>query len=487
MADSQKLDKQLINALMREDFQAFVEKAFMYVNPGTPLCISWHIEAICFYLKRMLRGDYRRGIINLPPRSLKSFIVSVALPAWIHGQDPSARIITIAYGEELSKQHMMMYRQIMEADWYRSLFPATVIGEWKNSDTELWTTANGYRLCASAGGPITGRGGNYIIIDDPHKADDANYPNELIKRCNWYSSTIPSRLDDKQSGIILVVMQRLDVNDLSGYLADKGGFEILSLPARNAEDQHIALSDNKNHFWKAGELLQPEREDQKVLDELRNSMGERAFAAQYLQNPVPREGAFFKTGSLQRFKKSPERFDRVILSCDPASKTSPNNDYSAVVLCGIVKNKYYILQVWQMRVELPFLINFLTKCYPSFNADVLLVEETGIGIAIIQHIRAQACKINIQAFKSKMDKATRAERTTIVAEAGRLFLPEEAPWLPNYERELFQFPAVKHDDQVDATTQIICWNEIRRPLPTVGIMSIPRSDGFRHDWMVNKR
>ncbi len=456
---------------------AFLHKCFQYTHPDNLFIENWHLDAIAYQLAMAMAGMNNRCIINLPPRSLKSFIVSVVLPAWILGHKPDAKIITIAYSDELSKQHMLLFRQIMASAWYKELFPETAISEWKDTDSELLTTANGYRICVSVGGSITGRGADYIIIDDPNKADDANYPNELARRNEWYSSTIPSRLNNKKTGVIILVMQRLDVADLTAHLLESGDFNILSLPAVNDADRHIPVGDNERHFWPAGALLQPDREDAEVLGQLERSMGPRVYAAQYLQNPVPREGALFKAGYLQRYTADPGPFEHLILSCDPASKTSSNNDYSAVVLLGVKGDKYYVLNVWRQRLELPDLQKLLVRLYAEYAAGALLIEDAGIGIGLLQQIKADAPGVNSIGYKPKLDKKLRAEQATIVAEAGRLFLPEKAQWLPDFERELLQFPSVKHDDQVDALSQAIIWHQSRSEVPSDFTIPIVRSSG----------
>ena len=166
-------DGRLLQALLRNDFRVFVEKVFMTLTPGQTFIRSWHLEAIAYQLERVRRGEIKRLIINMPPRSLKSIMASVAFPAFILGRDPTRRIICASYSGELAKKHSNDFRAVFDLAWYRSTFPGTRVGPFKNNETEIELTERGFRLATSVGGTLTGRGGDIIIIDDPLKPDDA--------------------------------------------------------------------------------------------------------------------------------------------------------------------------------------------------------------------------------------------------------------------------------------------------------------------------
>jgi hypothetical protein len=166
-------DAGTLEALLRNDFRAFVHKVFTTLAPGQDYVRSWHLDALAWQLDRVRRGENRRLIINMPPRSLKSIATSVAFPAFVLGWDPSRRIICVSYSGDLAKKHSNDFRAILESRWYRSIFPTARIGPFKNSETEIELTKRGFRLATSVGGTLTGRGGDLIIIDDPLKPDDA--------------------------------------------------------------------------------------------------------------------------------------------------------------------------------------------------------------------------------------------------------------------------------------------------------------------------
>jgi len=200
-------EARIFEALLRNDFRAFVDKVISTLCPGQTYVPTWHVEAIAYQLERVRRGKIRRLIINMPPRSLKSLTVSVSFPAFILGLDPTRRLICVSYSGDLAKKHANDFRAVLEAPWYRETFPNVRIGPYKNSETEIELTERGFRLSTSVGGTLTGRGGDMIIIDDPLKPDDAMSETKRTAANHWFTNTLLSRLDDKRTGAIIVVMQ----------------------------------------------------------------------------------------------------------------------------------------------------------------------------------------------------------------------------------------------------------------------------------------
>ena len=218
------------------------------MSPGQTTFRRWHVEAIAWQLERVRRGEIRRLIINMPPRSLKSIAASVAFPAFVLGHDPSRRIICVSYSGDLAKKHANDFRAVLESPWYRSAFPSTRIGPFKNSETEIELTARGFRLATSVGGTLTGRGGDIIIIDDPLKPDDALSETKRSAANQWFTNTLLSRLDDKRTGAIVVVMQRVHIDDLTGFLLGQSDeWDVLSLPAIADFDETIPLSAGRTY------------------------------------------------------------------------------------------------------------------------------------------------------------------------------------------------------------------------------------------------
>src|SRR5262245_16152567 len=272
------VDPRLVRGALRDDFYSFVQASFPIVTPGASFSPNWHIEAMAFALSRVLNGEIRRLMINVPPRNLKSICSSVAFPAYVLGHDPTRRIICVSYAEKLASKHANDCRALMRSSLYGRLFPKTQISSAKDTALEFATTLGGGRLSTSVGGTLTVRGGNIIIIDDGMKPQDAysEAARESIKQ--WYANTLLSRLDDKTKDAIVVVMQRLHVDDLAGHLLEQDGWTHLNLPAIAMSEQRIQLGPDRYHLRAMGELLHPVREPQKTLDEFKQSMGSMDFA-----------------------------------------------------------------------------------------------------------------------------------------------------------------------------------------------------------------
>jgi predicted phage terminase large subunit-like protein len=452
-----RIKPRIVEALVRNDFRAFVHKAFVTLSPGQPYVRSWHVDAIAWQLERVRRGAVRRLIINMPPRSLKSITASVAFPAFLLGQDPSRRVICVSYSGDLAKKHSNDFRAVVESPWYRSAFPNARIGPSKNTETEIELTARGFRLATSVGGTLTGRGGDIIVIDDPLKPDDAMSETKRSAANQWFTNTLLSRLDDKRTGAIVVVMQRVHMDDLTGFLLNQSeAWEVLSLPAIAYCDEAIPISAERNYPRKAGEALSPEREPLHVLDALKLQIGSDAFSAQYQQSPVPPEGAMVKRHWVKRYTNLPPESERLftLQSWDTASKGGPDNDWSVCTTWIVTRKKrWYLADVWRQRVDYPTLKANVQRLAKQWGATRVLVEDTGAGISLVQELRSKVS--GIIAVKPDGDKASRMAVASAKFEAGQVWLPERAPWLPDLEAELFAFPGSRHDDQCDSISQAL--------------------------------
>ena len=446
-------------ALLRNDFRFFIHKAFTTLCPGQKFERSWHIEAIAYRLEQVRRGEITRLIINMPPRSLKSIAASVAFPAFVLGLDPTRRFICVSYSGELAKKHSNDFRTVVESPWYRSVFPITRIGPYKNSETEIEFTARGFRLATSVGGTLTGRGGDIIVIDDPLKPDDAYSELKRNAANEWFKSTLLSRLDDKRTGAIVIVMQRVHMDDLTGFVTDQSDeWEILNLPAIADADEDIPISAENVYHREAGEALSPVREPLSVLESLRQQIGSDAFYAQYQQMPVPPGGAMIKRDWIERYDELPPEQDRLLIlqSWDTASKGGPENDFSVCTTWLVTRGvrRWYLIDVWRKRVDYPELKVAVQRLAAKYKAKRVLVEDSGTGTSLVQELRRGKVS-GIVAVKPGHDKGSRMAVVSAKFESGQVFLPRRAPWLAEFERELFAFPGGKHDDQCDSVSQAL--------------------------------
>jgi predicted phage terminase large subunit-like protein len=452
-------DRCLLEALLRNDLTAFTQRCFQTVVPGQRFLSNWHIEAITHQLERCRRGEVRRLIVTLPPRNLKSICASVAFPAFALGHDPTLRIVCASYSQDLTAKHARDCRAVLESAWYRRLFPRTRIDPRKNTEAEFETTARGYRLGTSVGGTLTGRGGNLIIIDDPLKPSEVASETKRKAVSEWYDTTLSSRLDRKSKDGIVLIMQRLHVDDLVGHVLEKGeGWTHLDLPAIAEVPQEVDLGGDAVHQRSAGEVLHPEREPRAVLEELKATMGSQAFSAQYQQAPVPPGGALIKAAWFRSYVQAPERrsSDRIVQSWDTASKASKTNDFSVCTTWLMRGADYYLLDVLRQRLEYPDLRRRILANAEAYDATTVLIEDASSGAPLVQDLRREG-KLRAIPIRPDRDKVVRLEAQSAVIEAGHVLLPERAPWLDDFRLEILTFPYGRYDDQVDSVSQFLTW------------------------------
>jgi predicted phage terminase large subunit-like protein len=440
------------------------------VNSHEPLVENWHIDCLCYRLELMARlqageplpanfteRELKRLVINLPPRSLKSYIVSVAWVAWLLGRDASLEIICASYAEDLAKKFSRDCRRLMESKFYRRVFPATKINPRKSTETEFEIVAGGSRIATSVGGVLTGRGAHVLIVDDPTKAGDAMSETALESANEWFRNTALNRLNSQQKAIVLVVQQRIHANDLSGTLIESG-WPGLIMPAIAVEAADYVCGDGITYRRPEGELLQVSRDSLGALEETKRSIGSKTFSAQYQQNPTPADGNMIKPAWLGRYESGRDRyhFDAVVLCCDPAGKAGPTNDSTAIAAIGIAEKSFYVLEAgrghWTV-LEMDYHIrSWAYRWAPSH----ILIEDTSTGMGLIQLLRERT-HLPVIGRRPKFSKDARLTQHQGHFEAGRVILPVEASWLADFEAELLAFPNGRHDDQIDTLLLFLDW------------------------------
>jgi predicted phage terminase large subunit-like protein len=452
-------DRRTRDAILRTDFASFSRKVFQTLSPSATYYENWHIQAMTHKLELVRRGKINRLIINVPPRSMKSTISSVAFPAFMLGHDPTKRIICISYSSDLAVKLGNDCREIMSSSWYRQLFPQTKISRLKNTETEFATTGFGFRISASIEGTLTGRGGDTIILDDVIKPIDALRDRRREHVNNSFFNTILSRLDDKRTGAIIIVMQRLHEDDLVGRLLREAPEEwpLLSLPAIAEQEEMIEIGEQRYHARRVGDLLHAEREPLSVLESYRSQIGSDVFAAQYQQSPVPREGAMIKRAWPRRYDRLPERNSsaKIIQSWDTAIKGSEQANYSVCTTWLYQDRRYYLIDVFRDRIDYPTLKLQATAIAQLHKPNVILVEDASLGTALAKELYEAG--LPAIAVKPQFDKRTRMSIQSSKFESGQVFLPTVASWLDDLELELFSFPGGRYDDQIDSISQALAY------------------------------
>jgi predicted phage terminase large subunit-like protein len=432
-------------------------------HPGQTYRPNWHIAAMAHVVGEMGAGGKRRVIFNQPPRSLKSISISVGAVAWMLGHNPSLSVAVISYSNELAAELHRQFRLVTDAEWFQRVFPDLHIV--KDTGLELITSANGGRLATSIGGTLTGRGADFVIIDDPQKEDEAQSDVARKRVIEWYTGTLLSRLNDKQRTPIAVIQQRLHEDDLSGFLLRQGGWYHLKLAAIAPERETFPIGNGRVYAREKGEPLHATREGLATLAELKQAKGSQLFSAHYQQEPVPLEGNAIKRDWFKFFLKAPEREVGVqaVQSWDIATTIGDTRDYSVCLTFLKTRGAYYLVDVWRKRLEYPDLRRKVIALAGQHRANTILIEKAGPGLQLLQDLlrhtpSGMTRPIGIRPEGSKADRMV-AQSAQI--EAGHLHLTDDAGWTDDFLNEVLAFPRGRYDDQVDALSQFLTWARSR--------------------------
>lgn len=470
-------------ARLSRSLRAYVEDAWRVVEPHRPFVGGWHIDAICDHLEACTKRQIRNLIINIPPRHMKSLAVAVFWPTWSWTFEPESQWLTASYAAELATRDAVKSRRIIQSPWYRRrwghLFE--LAGD-QNRKTRYENTASGHRIAVGVGGSGLGEGGDYLIVDDPLKAQDADSETARRSANEFWSQTMSTRGNDPDTVVKVIIMQRLHQDDLTGHLLEAmrdGGehYEHLCLPAEYEPRQYVTAIGFEDPRIEPGELLWPERFDAEAVAGLARTLGERGAAGQLQQRPAPAGGAIFKRDWWQGQNRW-DATDRVPsnkcagrwLSFDTALKDDEENDYTALGVYELWPD-YRIAKrgaEWH-KLQFPQLAAEIEQQARRWNYDRklrgIVVEDKGSGTSALQTLRQSApgwIAELLVGWQPQGSKEYRARQASLWCERGRVLLPEPSdavPWLSDWEATLFEFPAVTHDDTVDEFTQIILYLE----------------------------
>jgi predicted phage terminase large subunit-like protein len=469
-------------AAVRGDFRMFVHQTFSTLYPDKEFVPNWHISAIAHALERSLAGEVPRLLINLPPRHLKSFLISVAWPAFLLGLNPSLKIFCVSYSDDLARAIARDFKRIVESPWYRMLFPHVRLS--KITENEIATDAGGFRAAMSVHGSITGRGADLIIVDDPCRPEEALSDKARMALNEWFRSTLLSRRDDKRRSGLIVVMQRLHVNDLTGFIEQDGDALKLSFPAIALRDESSPLGQGQTYFRRAGEPLQAELEDLDVLGRLRRDIGPYNFEAQYQQSPRTPDGSLFKRKYFRLITERPAESPsgEYFISVDSALSTSSTSDYTAISIVYIDKGRLYVLKAERGRWEYEDLkarvLQWAKQLHRAGKAVHVVVEYAGSGISLYQFLNKAKTNWIYPFYRTpKEDKMTRAAAVLPWVEAGIYILDRAGrnEWVEPFLNEFMNFPNGANDDQVDSLVQLLHWARVRLMLPRPATL-LDRSD-----------
>ncbi len=447
--------------VLRQDLNAFTHRAFLELFPEETFYPNWHHEVIAAKLEDDQRSGGKRIAIALPPRHLKSFMVSIAYPAWLLGHDPTMQIMCVSHGQELADRLARYSRTLMMSRFYQSLFD-TRISQARDTVSEFETTKGGFRFSTSIGGGPTGHGAHKIILDDVIRADDARSEVRRKSANHVFDNTLRHRLNNRNDGSIIIVQHRLHTDDLIGHVQQYEAWDVLAFPAIAEHDESyefLTPYGRKRVQRKAGEALHPALMTLAMLEDERRATTPYNFAAQFQQNPEPETGTIVKRDMLKFFSENeiPARFDQIVQSWDTANKITELADYSVCTTWGLKNKHMYLLDVYRHKLEFPGLKWAIRALAERDKATVVLIEDKGSGTSLIQELRAESFTIVQAAPALDGDKVMRLYAQTAKLAGGFVSLRQGATWLPVFLQEVLSFPNCKYDDQVDSMVYALAW------------------------------
>jgi predicted phage terminase large subunit-like protein len=446
----------LLQARAQENFMTFCHLMARRLVPAGPFSNAPHFQVLARALEKVVTGETPRLLIAIPPRHGKSLFSSIALPAWILGRDPGSRIICASYGQELARGFAQQTRDLLQSPEYQRIFPGTALASGGQALEELRTTANGSRRATSVEGVLTGKGADYVIIDDAMKAVDASSEIARNNVYDWFKIAVMSRFDKPLEARIVVLMQRLHMGDLIGRLKDEEGWTLLEMPGEGVINQSFDLGNGKTWEFKPGDLLFEERFSSAALDQLKADLGETAYSTQILQRPVPAGGALFKLKYFQRYEKLPPYAELVVQSWDTAIVDTATAAYSVCTTWGIQGYKLYLIDVFRKRLEFFQIEKAMLSLKEKYKASFVILETSGAAAAIAGQMRGYHGGWEwLLTIDPKLGKEERAMAQTSRIERKRVYLPISADWLSTFEAEIAQFPSSKYADQVDSMVHFL--------------------------------
>jgi predicted phage terminase large subunit-like protein len=488
----------------------YIRDAWSVVEPATAFLNNWHLDLIAEYLEAVTAGQIKRLLINVPPRYGKSRLVSIFWPTWCwtrRAEDKlspddilsgaSSHWIFASFADELVSDLSVQRRMIMGSPWYQARWGDRVsFSKDQNRKTNYQNLKRGAMFSTSISGAAgLGKGGNGIVIDDPHNTKEAESDVQRKAGIETFRNTLSTRHDDKMRGVIVIIMQRLNELDLSGYLLELGGFEHLLIQGEYEEPKTYVFPRSKDVLERHethserrrtakpdaaekipdGGLLWPAREGPKEIAERKLNLGSMGFAAQYQGRPAPKGGALFKHVWWRYWRTLPV-LNRIIMVLDTAYEEGDDHSFSNCDVWGLADIGFVLVDNWHRRVEFPELKRATIWMAAKWNPEVILIEARASGRSLIQELRrpvpvgsnepALHASIPISPIDPEVDKYTRAVAITPIPEAGLVWLPDKtmpassrAPegygWVDGYEQELELFPAGKLNDRVDTFVHAI--------------------------------
>ena len=492
-----KVEKRLAELSLVE----YIKQAWHVVEPGADYVHNWHIDMICDHLtaitdEMVIDYDeeerelyYNRLLINVPPGAMKSLIVGVFWPSWEWGprNKPSMRYVCASHSMDLAVRDSTKMRRLIQSEWYQERWGDRVVltGD-QNAKTKFENTATGFRQ-AIAAGSITGARGDRVIIDDPHSVESAASDAMRDTTKNWFEQAVPTRLNRPDRSAIVVIMQRLHEEDVSGLIIEKRlGYDHIMLPMEYDPDRAgPTLLGWEDPREEKGELLFPERFPKHVVERDKRIMGKYAVSGQFQQQPTPDDGGIIKRKHWQLWEEPQyPPFDYIIASLDTAMTEKTENDPSAMTVWGVwtddpkshasrmmardghmthvirtydereVPPRIMMMHGWQANLEMPELVDKVGQTCIRWQVSKLLIENKTVGLPVARELRRMYSgrHFGVQLVDpGSIDKVARLYSVQHLFEEGLVYCPDK-DWADEVINQCMRFPKAKHDDLVDTVS-----------------------------------
>lgn len=439
-----------------KSFVEFIRSAWHVLEPSNPYVHGFHVDAIACHLEAVTRGEILRLLINIPPSMAKSLIVSVLWPAWEWGPAglPTMRYLSTSYHHGYVARDSRKMRDLVMSEWYQQRWPVELVRE---GEVSFENTKKGFREGVPFSRLTAGKG-HRVIIDDPHSTEGAESEADRITAIRIFRESLQSRLIEPLTSAIVIIMQRLNVSDISAQaLAVKiEPYVHVMLPMRfEIERACVTRIGFKDPRTKEGELLFPERFPLKVVDRDEAIMGSFAVAGQHQQRPTQREGGMFKRHWFTTVKAVPAATRWIRYWDLAASKEQVGSEaaYTVGLKLGRMPNgRFIVADVARLRAEGQGVRRLIkeTARADGPHVEIGLPQDPGAaGKMVAQDMILMLAGYIVSATRESGDKIQRAEPVAAQAEAGNIDLLE-GDWNSVFLDEICDFPGSKFKDQADA-------------------------------------
>lgn len=439
----------------------FLQRAFPILEPKRPFVDGYHLHLLAENLEMVYSGEIQYLVINEPPRCMKSMQATIIAPCWAWLKRAHLRFLFSSYSSDLAIAHQMKRRRILESDWYRSNWALNVsFQEDENRKVNFENTAMGAMRVTSTGGTVGGHGGDVIVADDPQNPQEGDNTAAREAANEHVEYLYTTRMNDPHKSAFILIMQRLHERDATAVILEhlqslKRPYALVTLQAEADRPHTVVFPRSKQAFnVPAGALLWEPRLGRKEVANIREGLGSFRFAAQYQQRPSPAGGGLVKQEWWKFFSIIPKPFRRLGWYWDMANKIKTMNDWSCGVLVGETEDGYYILDLCRKRLLFPELKNEVILCQNANPAHFIKVEDKAAGTQIVQVLQREI-KTPVLPFEPHGDKVQRVSLVSPQFEAGKVWVPLNAPWVRGLIDEWSAFPNGAFDDQVDAVCMAV--------------------------------